>query len=87
MKRARKVSNFYREVHLKQKQRLTTSFTQNTLPHRKQSCKVAEDIYIYTYIYIYICRYMIYIYIYIYKTYIYLSCYKYISKLGIKKYY
>ena len=64
MKRARKVSNFYGEVHLKQKQRLTTSFTRNTLPHRKQSCKVAEDvscrryihiyIYIYTYIYIYV---------------------------------
>ena len=43
MKRARKVSNVHGEVHFKQKQRLTIVFTVNTLPHRKQSCKGAED--------------------------------------------
>ena len=43
MKRARKVSNFHGEFHFKQKQRLTIVFTGNTLPHRKQSCKGAED--------------------------------------------
>ena len=43
MKRARKVSNVHGEVHFKQKQRLTIAFTGNTLLHRKQSCKGAED--------------------------------------------
>ena len=43
MKRARKVSNVHGEVHFKQKQRLTIAFTGNTLPHRKQSRKSAED--------------------------------------------
>ena len=43
MKRARKVSNVHGEVHFKQKQRLTIAFTGNTLPHRKQSRKGAED--------------------------------------------
>ena len=43
MKRAIKVSNVHGEVHFKQKQRLTIVFTGNTLPHRKQSCKGAED--------------------------------------------
>ena len=43
MKRARKVSNVHGEVHFKQKQRLTIAFTGNTLPHRKQSSKGAED--------------------------------------------
>ena len=43
MKRARKVSNSYGEVHFKQKQRLTIVFTGNTLPHRKQSCKGTEN--------------------------------------------
>ena len=43
MKRARKVSNVHGEVHFKQKQRLTIVFIGNTLPHRKQSCKGAED--------------------------------------------
>ena len=36
-KRARKVSNVPGEVHFKQKQMLTISFTGNTLPHRKLS--------------------------------------------------
>ena len=43
MKRARKVTNVHVEVHFKQKQRLTIAFTGNTLPHRKQSRKGAED--------------------------------------------
>ena len=43
MKRARKVSNVHGEVHFKQKQTLTIGFTGNTLPHRKQSRKGAED--------------------------------------------
>ena len=43
IKRARKVSKDHGEVHLKQKQRLTIAFTENTLPHRKQSRKGAED--------------------------------------------
>ena len=43
MKRARKVSNVHAEVHFKRKQRLTIAFTGNTLPHRKQSWKGAED--------------------------------------------
>ena len=43
MKRARKVSNVHGEVHFKQKQRLTIAFTGNTLHHRKQSRKGAED--------------------------------------------
>ena len=43
MKRARKVSNAHGEVHFKQKQRLTTAFTGNTLAHKKQSRKDAED--------------------------------------------
>ena len=43
MKRATKVSNVHSEVHFKQKQRLTIVFTGNTLSHRKQSCKGAED--------------------------------------------
>ena len=43
MKRARKVSNVYGEVHFKQKQRLTFAFTGNTLSHRKQSRQGAED--------------------------------------------
>ena len=43
MKRARKVSNIHGEVHFKQKQRLIIAFTGNTLPHRKQSRKGAED--------------------------------------------
>ena len=43
MNRARKVSNVQDEVHCKQKQRLTISFTGNTLPHRNQSHKGAED--------------------------------------------
>ena len=44
MKRARKVSNVHAEVHFKQKQRLTITFTGNALPHRKQSRKGAEDL-------------------------------------------
>ena len=43
IKRARKVSNVYGEVHFKQKQRLVIVFTGNTLPYRKQSWKGAED--------------------------------------------
>ena len=43
MKRARKVSNIHGEVHFKEKQRLTIVCTGNTLPHRKQSGKGAED--------------------------------------------
>ena len=43
MKRARKVSNVHGEFHFKQRQRLTIVFTGNTLLHRKQSCKGAED--------------------------------------------
>ena len=43
MERASKVSNIDDEVHFKQKQRLTITFTGNTLPHRKQSCQGAED--------------------------------------------
>ena len=43
MKNTRKVSNVHGEVHFKQKQRLTITFTGNTLPNRKQSRKVAED--------------------------------------------
>ena len=43
MKRARNVSNVHGEVHFKQKQRLTIAFTENTLPHRMQSRKGAED--------------------------------------------
>ena len=43
MKRDRKVSNVYGQVYFKQKQRLTVAFTGNTLPHRKQSRKGAED--------------------------------------------
>ena len=43
MKRARKVSDVHAEVHFKQKQRLTIAFTENTLPHRRQSCKGPED--------------------------------------------
>ena len=43
MKRGRKVSNVNGEVHFKQKQRLTIAFTGNTLSHRKQSRKGAED--------------------------------------------
>ena len=43
MKRAREVFNVHGEVHFKQKQRLTIAFTGNTLPHRKQSRKTAED--------------------------------------------
>ena len=43
MKRARKVSNVHGEVYFKQKQRLTITFTGNTLPHRKQSCKDVEN--------------------------------------------
>ena len=43
MKRARKVSNVHGGVHVKQKQSLTFAFTGNTLPHRKQSRKGAED--------------------------------------------
>ena len=39
MKRA----NVHGEVHFKQKQKLPIAFTGNTLPHRKQSCKSAED--------------------------------------------
>ena len=39
MKRARKVSNVYGEVHFKQKERLTIVFTGSTLPYRKQSVK------------------------------------------------
>ena len=42
-KRAHKVSNIHAEVHFKQKQRLTIASTGNTLPHRKQSRKGAED--------------------------------------------
>ena len=42
MKRARKVSNVHGEVHFKQKQWLTTAFTGNTLPHRKQSHKAQK---------------------------------------------
>ena len=41
--RARKVSNVHGEVDFKQKQRLTISFTGNTLLYRKQSRKSAED--------------------------------------------
>ena len=43
MKRARKVSNVHGEFHFKQKQTLTIAFTRNTLPHRKQPCKGAEN--------------------------------------------
>ena len=43
MKRARKVSHVHGEVYFKQKQRLTIAFTGNTLLHRKQSRKGAED--------------------------------------------
>ena len=43
MKRARKVSNVHGEVDFKQKQRLINTCAGNTLPHRKQSCKGAED--------------------------------------------
>ena len=43
MKRARKISNIHGEVHFKEKQRLTIAFIGNTLPHRKQSGKGAED--------------------------------------------
>ena len=43
MKRARKISNVHLEVFFKQKQRLTITFTENTLPHRKQSRKDVED--------------------------------------------
>ena len=43
MKRARKVSNIHGEVHFKEKRRLTIAFTGNTLLHRKQSGKGAED--------------------------------------------
>ena len=43
MKNTRKVSNVHGEVHFKQKQRLTITFTRNTLPNRRQSRKVAED--------------------------------------------
>ena len=42
MKRARKVSNVYGEVHFKQKHRLTIVFTGNALPHRKHPCKGGE---------------------------------------------
>ena len=44
MIRARKLSNVHGEIHFKQKQRLTIAFTGNTLPHRKQSRKGAEDV-------------------------------------------
>ena len=43
MERARKVSNVHGEFYFKQRQRLTIVFTGNTLLHRKQSCKGAED--------------------------------------------
>ena len=43
MKRARKVSNVHGEVRFKQNQRRTIAFTRNTLLHRKQSDKGAED--------------------------------------------
>ena len=33
MKRASEVSNIYDEVHFKQKQKITTAFTGNTLHH------------------------------------------------------
>ena len=39
MKRALEVCNVHGEVHFKQKQRLTITFTGNTLPHRKKSRK------------------------------------------------
>ena len=41
MKKAHKVSNVDDEVHFKQKQRLTIAFTENALPHRKDSGKSA----------------------------------------------
>ena len=43
MERAKKVSNVHGEFYFKQRQRLTIVFTGNTLLHRKQSCKGAED--------------------------------------------
>ena len=43
IKRATKVSNIIGEVNFKEKQRLSIVFTGNTLPHRKQSGKGAED--------------------------------------------
>ena len=43
MKRGRKVSDVNGEVYFKQKQRLSIAFTGNTLFHRKQSRKGAED--------------------------------------------
>ena len=44
MKGARKVFNAHGEVYFKQKQRLTIAFAGNTLPHRNQSRKGAEDL-------------------------------------------
>ena len=43
MEKARKVSNVHGEVHFKQKQSVTIVFIGNTLLHRKESCKGAED--------------------------------------------
>ena len=43
LKRACKVSHDHGEVYFRQKQRLATVFTGNTLLHRKQSRKDAED--------------------------------------------
>ena len=42
MKRSQKVSNVPGKVNFKQKQRLTITFTGNTLSHRKQSRKSVE---------------------------------------------
>ena len=42
MRKARKVSNINAEVNFKQ-DRLGIAFSGNTLPHRKQSSKSAED--------------------------------------------
>ena len=44
LKRACKVSHDHGEVYFRQKQRLATVFTGNTLLHRKQSRKDAEDL-------------------------------------------
>ena len=44
MKRACKVCNVHDEVYFKQKQRLTIVFTGNTLLHRNQFYKGAEDL-------------------------------------------
>ena len=46
MTRTCKVSNFHDEVYFKQKQRLTISFTGNTLSRRKHSRKGAEDFFV-----------------------------------------